>query len=209
MNKQTGRFATIMTIVFTLTFTSIVNGHNYGNMAYAKHLTDQERYNSGWDQGNADCSKGKWVTNNYQHTDAYHSHSDLYHQGYRQAVANCKNTVDYNSYNGTPAISHDTPSPSNTISDQYSTIVFVVLFLLIVGIIAFKLHNRGKPKERKDFPQYVKENVIRKQYNKCAHCKKFLNVRDFDHKNGNRSDNRESNCQALCPNCHAIKTRRG
>jgi len=26
-------------------------------------------------------------------------------------------------------------------------------------------------------------------------------------KPGNRSTNKESNCQALCPNCHAVKTR--
>ena len=26
-------------------------------------------------------------------------------------------------------------------------------------------------------------------------------------KPGNRSNNKESNCQTLCPNCHAIKTR--
>ena len=32
----------------------------------------------------------------------------------------------------------------------------------------------------------------------------MLNVVDWDHKNGKRSDNTESNCQALCPNCHAI-----
>ena len=102
------------------------------------------------------------------------------------------------------------PSLSKTFSSKSITIAFLVLFLLIVaGAIAFKIHKRRKPKERKGFQQYVKENVLRKQDNKCAHCKKFLNVRDFDHKNGNRSDNRESNCQALCPNCHALKTRKG
>jgi hypothetical protein len=35
----------------------------------------------------------------------------------------------------------------------------------------------------------------------------LLDVVDWDHKNGKRHDNSESNCQALCPNCHAIKTR--
>jgi hypothetical protein len=80
--------------------------------------------------------------------------------------------------------------------------------LLITGYIALKLRKRRKPKERRGFSQYVKENILRKQDHKCAHCKKLLNVVDWDHKNGDRSDNRESNCQALCPNCHAIKTRR-
>jgi hypothetical protein len=35
----------------------------------------------------------------------------------------------------------------------------------------------------------------------------LLNVVDWDHKNGKRYDNSESNCQALCPNCRAVKTR--
>jgi len=37
--------------------------------------------------------------------------------------------------------------------------------------------------------------------------KRLLNVVDGDHKNGKRYDNSESNCKALCPNCHAIKSR--
>ena len=32
-------------------------------------------------------------------------------------------------------------------------------------------------------------------------------VWDYDHKNGDRSNNKLINCQALCPNCHAKKTR--
>jgi len=38
-------------------------------------------------------------------------------------------------------------------------------------------------------------------------CNRVLNVVDWHHKNGDRSDNRESNCVALCPNCHAVRTR--
>jgi hypothetical protein len=33
-----------------------------------------------------------------------------------------------------------------------------------------------------------------------------LGVWDYDHKDGNRSNNHARNCQALCPNCHAKKT---
>jgi hypothetical protein len=100
--------------------------------------------------------------------------------------------------------------PSNAKTNQDNVSIFIVLFLLIAGLIAIKLRKRGgKSKERKGFPQYVKENILRKQDHKCANCKRLLNVVDWDHKNGDRSDNREKNCQALCPTCHAIKTRRG
>jgi 5-methylcytosine-specific restriction endonuclease McrA len=53
------------------------------------------------------------------------------------------------------------------------------------------------------------ENVLRKQDHRCAKCNRVLNVVDYHHKDGNRSNNKESNCQALCPNCHADITRRG
>ncbi|MFZ0514925.1 MAG: hypothetical protein WAM14_25205, partial [Candidatus Nitrosopolaris sp.] len=42
----------------------------------------------------------------------------------------------------------------------------------------------------------------------CGQKNRVLNVVDWHHRNGDRSDNRKSNCVALCPNCHAIKTRR-
>jgi HNH endonuclease len=37
-------------------------------------------------------------------------------------------------------------------------------------------------------------------------CKESSGVWDFDHIDGNGSNNAPSNCQALCPNCHAKKT---
>jgi 5-methylcytosine-specific restriction endonuclease McrA len=54
----------------------------------------------------------------------------------------------------------------------------------------------------------IKEHILDKQHHKCAKCNRLLNVVDYDHKDGNRSNNKESNCVALCPNCHAVKTRR-
>jgi 5-methylcytosine-specific restriction endonuclease McrA len=64
--------------------------------------------------------------------------------------------------------------------------------------------------ERQQFSDAVKESILSKQHHKCAHCRRILHVVDWDwdHKIGDRSNNSESNCQALCPNCHAIKTRR-
>ena len=106
-------------------------------------------------------------------------------------------------------VNHNSLSISSTSkTNQEATLVFFVMLVSIAGLITLQLRKRRKPKERRGFPQNVKENVLRKQDHKCAHCKKLLNVVDWDHKNGNRSDNKESNCQALCPNCHAIKTRR-
>jgi len=38
-------------------------------------------------------------------------------------------------------------------------------------------------------------------------AKSQLSFWDFHHKNGNSSDNSKRNCEALCLDCHAEKTR--
>jgi hypothetical protein len=107
--------------------------------------------------------------------------------------------------------------PSDTITEEQpiesedtydlETAILVLAIIRIIAVAIKKLVDKGKHKERRYFPDSVKENVLKKQNHRCAHCKRLLNVVDWHHKNGNKSDNRESNCQALCPNCHAIKTR--
>jgi 5-methylcytosine-specific restriction endonuclease McrA len=50
--------------------------------------------------------------------------------------------------------------------------------------------------------------VLKDQHYKCAIYKRSAGVWDYDHHiDGNRSNNDIFNCQALCPNCHAKKTR--
>ena len=86
---------------------------------------------------------------------------------------------------------------------------FVSFFVMILtGVFARLIMGRNdNQKQRKSFSQVTRRRILEKQNHKCAQCRKILIVVDFDHKNGNRADSRESNCQALCPNCHAIKTR--
>ena len=81
----------------------------------------------------------------------------------------------------------------------------VIIFFLLIGAFTWKLTH--KTKERRYFSAEVKKQVIIDQKYKCAICKKSIGVWDYDHKDGNRSNNKISNCQALCPNCHAKKTR--
>lgn len=104
---------------------------------------------------------------------------------------------------------------SDSASSNYIGYLIGFLFFLFVIIIIFKIkrkfsrHKGQKYLERRGFPDSVKNEILWRQKNLCAHCKRFLNVRDFDHIDNDRSNNDISNCQALCPNCHAIKTRRG
>jgi hypothetical protein len=132
-------------------------------------------------------------------------------QGYRSGFYSC-------SVQQSDSLPHS-DSPSSTLSSLTMTdqgdeasfgfaIIIVILFVISsIALAIRKLKRRDKRRERQHFSDSVKQNILRKQDHKCAHCKRILNVVDWDHKNGNRSNNNESNCQALCPNCHAIKTR--
>lgn len=88
--------------------------------------------------------------------------------------------------------------------------LFVFLAMTIIGLMILKSYEKLKikqPKERRGFTRLIRIKVLKKQNYKCDHCRRILTTVDFHHKNGDRSDNRERNCQALCPNCHAIETR--
>ncbi len=49
--------------------------------------------------------------------------------------------------------------------------------------------------------------TLEPQKKRCNICKNKLTVCDFDHIDGDSSNNSLSNCQAICPNCHAEKSR--
>jgi hypothetical protein len=102
------------------------------------------------------------------------------------------------------------PSDTNQpLQDSRSVLILTLLIAVaaVIGVIIKKLSRNKKQIERRDFPDIIKERVLKRQNHRCADCKRLLNVVDWDHKNRKRYDNSESNCQALCPNCHAIKTR--
>ncbi|MGC1928785.1 MAG: PH domain-containing protein [Candidatus Nitrosopolaris sp.] len=68
-------------------------------------------------------------------------------------------------------------------------------------------------KDRLHFSEVVKNNILVRQDYQCGQCDlplKYFSGKlncQFHHKDGDHSNNVESNCEALCPNCHAIKTR--
>jgi hypothetical protein len=82
------------------------------------------------------------------------------------------------------------------------------LFLIVFGLLYFLIKSRKKFTIRQSFSREIKSQILKEQNYKCAGCKKFLNVYDFDHIDDDRSNNDYNNCQALCPICHALKTRK-
>jgi Zn finger protein HypA/HybF involved in hydrogenase expression len=85
---------------------------------------------------------------------------------------------------------------------QQKAIAISLMFFALA--ILYRGSARIKKQNRLSFPGAVKEVVIRKQKYRCAICNEKLELygRDFHHKNGDRSNNKPSNCQVLCPQCH-------
>ncbi len=61
---------------------------------------------------------------------------------------------------------------------------------------------------RVNFSKKIRKWTLIVQNYRCNHCQRVLDVVNFDHIDGNRANNLYYNCQALCPNCHAKKTRK-
>jgi len=64
------------------------------------------------------------------------------------------------------------------------------------------------PKKRKDFTKSTKEFTKIRQGYVCNWCKQPTELWDFHHIDKDRSNNWPSNCEGLCPLCHAKKTRK-
>lgn len=84
---------------------------------------------------------------------------------------------------------------------QQKAIAISLMFFALA--ILYRGSARIKKQNRLSFPGAVKEVVILKQKYRCAICNELeLYGRDFHHKNGDRSNNKPSNCQVLCPQSH-------
>jgi hypothetical protein len=59
---------------------------------------------------------------------------------------------------------------------------------------------------RNSFSEEDRIQIMRNQDHRCAICKTVGALLEFDHKDGNRSNNHISNGQGICPNCHVEKT---
>lgn len=184
-------------------------------------LTSVDRYNGGFLHGKQQALSDFQSNSTFnpvcsQHTNYYCAG---YFKGYNvtwsslAAKDKSSNPASYSTNPVPPVSNTNTPAtnPSSTISSSTDSWVAFIIFVIIAIIVAIarKLkHKSGKYKERQHFSDSIKEKVLEKQHHRCADCNRVLNVVDWHHKNGDRSDNKESNCVALCPNCHAIKTRK-
>ncbi len=188
-------------------------------------LTSGDRYTSGFSHGEQQAAID--FQNNSPFNPVCVGHTSYYCSGYFKGYNVTWDNLATNGKisNPNPPASNSTsplPPASNTnttVANPHTIIsqstdswggpfIISVSVVIIIAAIARKLkYRKGKYKERQHFSDFIKEKVLEKQRHRCADCNRVLNVVDWHHKNRDRSDNRESNCVALCPNCHAIKTR--
>ncbi len=94
-----------------------------------------------------------------------------------------------------------------SIGDQFSVTMFgykVIALLLWIAASSILIRKFQKKSKRRNFTIPVKRDTIHGQKNKCAICKTGLEIYglDFHHSDGDRSNNKRSNCRALCTPCH-------
>lgn len=72
----------------------------------------------------------------------------------------------------------------------------------------YSIFSIPTPKKRRVFSETTKRTALFRQGFACNMCKKPSDLWDYHHIDGDRSNNWPFNCEALCPNCHARKTRK-
>jgi len=90
------------------------------------------------------------------------------------------------------------------ISPREQKIISILLWIIAIAVL---ISRSAKREKRRHFPQAVKIYVIHKQKGRCGMCKRKLEAfgSDLHHKNGDRSNNKLSNCEVLCTPCHRRK----
>ena len=105
---------------------------------------------------------------------------------------------------------------------ETSAIIFFGVFFLLC-VLGYKLMSRSKRRyskprvqrggywsdERRHFDSQTKRTVLSAQKQRCNFCKCELagqGITEFDHIDGDKTNNHFTNCQALCANCHRRKS---
>ena len=106
---------------------------------------------------------------------------------------------------------------SNNFSLHIGTFNDLLLAIAEVGLVYAILNGI----ERKNTYYYPPQPIIRNNFSKptqeitkvrqgliCNSCKKQPEFWEFHHRDGDRSNNRPSNCEGLCLNCHRKRHRK-
>ena len=105
--------------------------------------------------------------------------------------------------------------------ETFVIVFFAVCFILFALAYKFMPQSKrrySKPRvrrngywsnERRHFDSQTKTFVLRAQKWRCNICQCGLagqDITEFDHIDGDKTNNASTNCQALCANCHRRKS---
>jgi hypothetical protein len=103
------------------------------------------------------------------------------------------------------------PDPNTDDGQRVLAIILVIIALIV--LLLSRRTKKGIPWKkykglRRHFSGPVRQQVLDAQKYKCANCNMSIipPLVHYDHIDGNHSNDDFSNCQALCPNCHSLKT---
>ena len=97
---------------------------------------------------------------------------------------------------------------NRTIPGDQNLVGILIFISLIPTFILFKMATKRKKEKWRAFTAETKKRVLNRQNHKCNVCGK-LNPKNWEYDHiGSRGDNSAANCQALCLDCHADKTKR-
>jgi hypothetical protein len=112
-------------------------------------------------------------------------------------------------------------NPLTSSSLSGNTPLFIAIVIILLGSIAIFGRSRRRDRAssnvsadisvnnpRRPFTEEQKSFARHRQNGRCLRCGQFPSVWEYHHRDGDRSNNNTSNCEAICPTCHA-KVERG
>lgn len=76
------------------------------------------------------------------------------------------------------------------------------------NIASYIEKTKKKPGKRKYFLKKTRDLKLKLENHRCEDCGRYNEHLEFNHKNCDRTNNHITNCELLCPNCHAKKHRK-
>jgi len=99
----------------------------------------------------------------------------------------------------------DTDSTDNQMIWVFVIIAFIIMLFAILKKKSSSSELGLLP--RRGWTSSQHREVLARQDGKCAKCGEYSTTFQYDHIDNNHNNNDLDNCQALCPNCHDIKSR--
>ena len=101
------------------------------------------------------------------------------------------------------------PYTPNT-PDKYPQAIGVSIATgFLVFVFPYSLKKRrskrifNNSQTRRPFSEEQKTIARKRQDGRCLRCGQYPSIWEYHHRNGDRSNNDTSNCEAICPTCHA------